>query len=192
MTGFEIYFKLGWQHILDPAAYDHLLFIVVVAAIFQFQDWKRVIGLLTAFTIGHSLTLAIATLDIFNIPSSIIEFLIPLSIFVTALYNLFISPSNKQISIASHYLIVLFFGFIHGMGFSNGLKALLGKESNIIESLFAFNLGIELGQIIIFLLFLMLSFVFINVFKLPFIKWRRLVSSIAAVLSLYLLWNSVV
>jgi len=132
--------------------------------------------------------LALAALKIIVLPPSIIEFLIPLSILLTALYNIF-QKEEKTTQWRWNYLLALFFGFIHGMGFSNFFSALLGKESHILGPLFAFNIGIELGQIGIIAVFLGLYFLIVDCFKLPQRFWAIGISCIAAVLASWILFN---
>ncbi len=157
MSSFELYFKLGLQHILDIKGFDHILFILALCAIYVARDWKKVLILVTAFTIGHSLTLALATFNIVKFRSEVIEFLIPATIAITALANLFKSrPSNGR-GLNSNYFFAGFFGLVHGLGFSNYLKALLGREASIWQPLLAFNLGLEAGQIVIVAAFLLVT-----------------------------------
>jgi len=144
------YFLLGFEHILDVQGYDHILFLVALCLPFVFKDWKKVLVLATAFTIGHSITLACVVYDLIKIDFRLVEFVIPITIALTALYDLI--NSKKQLGV--HYFWALFFGFIHGMGFSNFLKSAIipGEESQLVVQLLVFNLGIEAGQIIIVLL----------------------------------------
>ncbi len=198
MSIFELYFTLGWQHISDINAYDHILFIVALCACFQLKDWKQVAGLVTAFTIGHSITLALSTLNYVLIPSDLIEFLIPITIFITAIANLIGDwmahrrmQNHDHVTVGAplkrQYGFALFFGLIHGLGFSNYLKSLLGAENSIVQPLLAFNLGLEVGQLLIVLILLIVSYVLISVFKLPFRVWLWGISLITAVLSVYLM-----
>jgi len=166
MNSFDLYFKLGWQHIADWQGYDHILFVVVLCLRYVFADWKKVLFLVTAFTIGHSITLALSVLEVISFKQNLIEFLIPITIIITALSNLKVKKfvfKNKWNAI---YFLALFFGLIHGLGFSNYLKSLLGKGSNIVWELFAFNIGLEIGQLLIVTAGLLLSFVCLNVLKL--------------------------
>lgn len=166
MNSFDLYFKLGWQHIADWQGYDHILFVVVLCLRYVFADWKKVLFLVTAFTIGHSITLALSVLEVISFKQNLIEFLIPITIIITALSNLKVKKfvfKNKWNAI---YFLALFFGLIHGLGFSNYLKSLLGKGSNIVWELFAFNIGLEVGQLLIVSAGLLLSFVCLNIFKL--------------------------
>ena len=163
MSLFELYFKLGLQHIADLKGYDHILFILTLCAVYSLKEWKRVLVLITAFTIGHSLTLALATLDLIRVDGDVIEFLIPLTIFITALANLM--ARKQQVSPLHHYIkysAALFFGLIHGLGFSNYLRSLLGAERGLTLPLFSFNVGIEVGQIIIVSVIMVLTRVVVD------------------------------
>lgn len=157
MSSFQLYFKLGLQHILDLRGFDHILFVLALCAIYVARDWKKILILVTAFTIGHSLTLALATLDVIRIRSEVTEFLIPVTIAVTALVSIFKpKPSNGK-GVPLNYLFAAFFGLIHGLGFSNYLKDLLGRETSIWQLLLAFNIGLEVGQIVIVAVFLLVT-----------------------------------
>ena len=157
MTSFELYFKLGLQHILDLQGYDHILFIISLCAVYVARDWVKILLLVTAFTVGHSLTLALATFEIVQIRSEVIEFLIPVTIAFTALLTLIKPKPNSGKGIQLNYLLALLFGLIHGLGFSNYLRSLLGKEATIWPPLLAFNVGLEVGQIVILAAFLLIT-----------------------------------
>lgn len=189
MSQFELYFGLGKEHILDYAnGYDHILFVLALCAVYLIRDWKQILILVTAFTIGHSITLALATLNIISVSPVWVEFLIPLTIFTTAVSNLFRKEDILEPKlIQTNYLLALFFGLIHGMGFSNYLKALLGKEQNIVMQLLAFNLGLELGQIIIVALFLAVSFIAVNLAGANRRDWKMIISSAVAGIALMLM-----
>jgi hypothetical protein len=153
---FILYLQTGLKHILDPKGYDHILFVIALCAIYRISDWQKLLWLVTAFTLGHSITLALATLKIIRIHSEIIEFLIPITIIFTCIANFFYQSSgnyaqdkeNKRKDIL-RYVTTLFFGLIHGLGFSNFLISLLGRQANIGFPLFAFNIGLEIGQLVI-------------------------------------------
>lgn len=188
MSTFELYFVLGREHILDYAnGYDHILFVLALCAIYLVQDWKQVLILVTAFTIGHSITLALATLDIISVNSGWVEFLIPLTIFVTAVSNLFTKESVVPSIVQVNYLLALFFGLIHGMGFSNYLKSLLGSQENLAMPLFAFNVGLEFGQIIIVGLFMTVSFIAVSLGGVSRRDWKMIISSAVAGIALMLI-----
>ena len=185
---------LGWEHIKDITAYDHIVFIIALCAPYHWKDWKKILILLTAFTIGHSLTLAMSVLQIILVPSNTIEILIPITIMITAIYNVIKAQlsSRKQISEQSvqHrfiYGMALFFGFIHGLGFSNYLKELLGGEESILVPLLAFNVGLELGQILIAGIFFLLSYMFFELAKGTKRTWNVFVSGAAFGISLTIL-----
>jgi hypothetical protein len=189
MSEFGLYFDLGKDHILDYAnGYDHILFVVALCAVYVVADWKKILVLITAFTIGHSVTLALATFGIIAARIEWIEFLIPLTILITALSNIF--RANKSISgnkVQLNYLFALFFGLIHGMGFSNYLRSLLGKNSGIITQLFAFNIGLEVGQIIVVAIFMTIAFILLNLLRVNLWHWKLVVSSIVAVVALVIM-----
>ena len=178
MQEFWLYLDLGMDHILDTKGYDHILFVIALASIYVVRDWKKILILVTAFTIGHSITLALATLDVIGFNSELVEFLIPVTIFLTALANIFArSRTIKEHKMQANYILALFFGLIHGMGFSNYLRAILGKTSSIFVQLLAFNIGIEIGQIIIVLLFMIVAFIFVDIFRVSRRDWRLVISS---------------
>lgn len=192
MSEFSLYFGLGREHILDINGYDHILFVLALCALYSVHDWKKILILVTAFTIGHSITLALATLEIVNVDSAMIEFLIPLTIFVTATANLFRSEKAiNQGKVQLNYLFALFFGLIHGLGFSNFLRSLLGKDHSIISQLLAFNLGLELGQIIVVTLFLALSFILVDLAKVTRRDLKLVLSSAIAGVALVLMHDRV-
>jgi hypothetical protein len=188
MGEFQLYFGLGRDHILDYAnGYDHILFVLSLCAVYIVSDWKRILVLVTAFTIGHSITLALATLSILSVNSSLVEFLIPLTIFVTSFSNLFKKEKSSGGVIQANYLMALFFGLIHGMGFSNYLKALLGKDQSILSQLLAFNLGLEFGQIVIVGVFMAICFTLVDLMKVNRRDWKMVLSSAIAGIALVLI-----
>ncbi|QIA08410.1 HupE/UreJ family protein [Draconibacterium halophilum] len=184
MSLFEMYLKLGFKHIIDIHAYDHIVFVLVLCAGYYLNHFKKVLILITAFTIGHSVTLALSTLNIVNVSSDLIEFLIPATICVTAIANIlpFKAKNNRIV-----YILTLFFGLIHGLGFSNYLKELLGRESNILTPLLAFNIGLELGQILILAIYLALLFITVQLFRVKNDFWRTFVSGMAFGISVILM-----
>ena len=136
MQVFNVYVQLGFDHISNLAGYDHILFLIVLCAIYRVQEWKNILILVTAFTIGHSVTLALSSFDVFTIPSKIIKFLIPLTIFLTALHNVIrANPEKRKAKMKQNYAMALFFGFIHGMDFSNYFKVLLMDPASIVVPL---------------------------------------------------------
>ncbi|WP_009034985.1 HupE/UreJ family protein [Indibacter alkaliphilus] len=178
MGQFQLYFQLGIQHILDLAGFDHILFVVALCALYVLRDWKKIIILVTAFTIGHSITLALATLQLLKVNSDLIEFLIPLTIVITALSNIFKPKPSTGRGIQINYFFALFFGLIHGLGFSNYLRSLLGKEASIFQPLLAFNLGLEVGQLVIVAIFMTASSILIGIAGINRKDWTLVISAI--------------
>ncbi len=176
MNSFQLYFKLGLQHILDIQGFDHILFVLALCAVYVARDWKKILILITAFTIGHSLTLALATFNVIQVRSDVIEFLIPVTIAFTALATLFKPKPSTGRGIQLNYLFAVFFGLIHGLGFSNYLKALLGKETSIWQPLLAFNIGLEVGQIVIVASFLLITSL-VNLAGVNRKEWTLVVSA---------------
>ena len=189
MSEFELYFVLGKDHILDYAnGYDHILFVLALCAVYVIRDWKQILILVTAFTVGHSVTLALATLNMIAVSADWIEFLIPVTIFTTAISNLFRKEETfSATGIHTNYILALFFGLIHGMGFSAYLRALLGKDQGILTQLFAFNVGLEIGQIIIVGIFLAVSFIAITLSGINRRDWKLIISSAVAGIALMLM-----
>ncbi|MBC7851604.1 MAG: HupE/UreJ family protein [Chitinophagaceae bacterium] len=166
MEEFWLYFDIGRKHIADWEGYDHILFVVALCLSYTFADWKKLLILITAFTIGHSITLAVSALNYMNVPTNWIEFLIPVTIIITALSNLRVKETTKPGRFSPIYFLALFFGLIHGLGFSNYLKALLGRDENIITQLLAFNLGLEAGQLLIVAGILLITFLCTRVLRM--------------------------
>ncbi|MGZ5253163.1 MAG: HupE/UreJ family protein [Flavitalea sp.] len=157
MGEFWLYFGLGKDHIADLNGYDHILFVAALCLGYLLRDWKKILILVTAFTIGHSITLALSALNIVTVSIKWVEFLIPVTIVLTALFNTRSLNGFENRNMKVVYALTTFFGLIHGLGFSNYLKSLLGKDSSIFSQLLAFNLGLEAGQIIIVAIILLLS-----------------------------------
>ena len=192
MQPFQLYFGLGKDHILDYAnGYDHILFVVALCAVYVLRDWKKVLILVTAFTIGHSITLALATLNIITINSELVEFFIPVTILITAVSNLFRSEESiDNARVPLNYMFALGFGLIHGMGFSNYLREILGKSQSIMSPLLAFNLGLEFGQIIIVVLFMGVAFILVDLLGVNRRDWKMIVSSAIAGIAFILIKDS--
>ncbi len=178
MTDFWFYFTLGWEHIISWDALDHQLFILALSAIYLLKDWRQVLVLVTAFTIGHSLTLALTVLNVIHFPSDWTEFLIPCTIILTAVSNLFQKDFTPK-SIRINYFLALFFGLIHGMGFANKLRYIIAEDQSIGWSLFGFNVGLEAGQIAVVIGILLISFLFVQLIKVSRMKWVIFASAAA-------------
>ncbi len=180
MSEFHLYLKIGIEHIADLQSYDHILFIISLCVVYPIKYWMKILILITAFTIGHSLTLALATLKLITINTGLIEFLIPATIFLTAALNLLQKSDNFSSNLHKFkYLAALFFGMIHGMGFSNYLSSMLGDSGNLVAPLFSFNIGIEIGQIIIVLIITALSILVVDLLKTKRREWILVWSGVA-------------
>ena len=178
MNDFGIYFSFGLEHILTWEALDHILFVAALCLRYQFKDYKKIIVLITAFTIGHCSTLLLSSFNIISLKSNLIEFFIALTIICTAISNAFVKDVSRQKKFSFIYVMALLFGMIHGLGFAYGLKTILGKDQNIIIPLLAFNCGIEVAQIIVALVVLAVSYIFVSILKIPFRTWLLIISGI--------------
>lgn len=183
MNDFGFYFTIGWQHILSFDALDHQLFILALTVLYTLKDWKKVLILVTAFTIGHSITLALSTLNILTVPSQIIEFLIPCTIIITAAANI-TKPIWGHKSIQLNYFFAMFFGLIHGLGFANALQFMLAKDQSLGWSLLSFNLGLEAGQIAVVIILLLLAHLFLFYLNVNRRYWIVSISAIVLLVSL--------
>lgn len=177
---FIFYFTEGWRHIINIHALDHQLFILALTVIYTFKEWKRVLILVTAFTIGHSLTLALSVLDIFRLPSALVEVLIPITIILTAIWNITGYKKNKKFN--NNYFLALFFGLIHGLGFANALRMMLASDQSLLTGLLAFNLGLEAGQIIIVFLILTIILLLRSVAKIQ----QKIYIFVSSVITIFL------
>jgi len=169
---------MGLHHVLDFAAYDHILFLVVLAVVFSFKQWKKVLWLITFFTIGHTITLALSAYGILKVRMDIVEFLIPTTIFITAIVNILRAKKSSSEKDSINLFFALFFGLIHGLGFSNYFKMMVGREEDKLLPLLEFALGIEASQIIIVVSILFIGAVFQTIFKVNKRDWILVVSSI--------------
>ena len=197
MDDFLIYLRLGFDHITDPRGYDHILFVVALCAVYLIYEWRQVLILVTAFTIGHSITLALATLQLIHYKTALIELLIPITILLTAITNFFFEeeriwqyPKPGFFSRLWRYGLALGFGLIHGMGFSNYLRSLLGREADIVTPLLAFNVGLEIGQLVIVGAVLIVAYIMISILDVDQLRWTLIVSGIVAGLALSLIINN--
>ncbi len=195
MNDFLIYLRLGYDHITDPGGYDHILFVIALCAVYRIQQWRQVLILVTAFTLGHSITLALATLRLIHYSTDLIELLIPVTILITAISNFFFQDRSER-SMATtvtqpwRYGLALAFGLIHGMGFSNYLRSLLGREADILSPLLAFNIGLELGQLLIVSFVLAISYLLLNLARVAQLRWVLIVSGIVAGMATSLLLDN--
>jgi len=190
MNLFHLYLNLGIHHILNFEAYDHILFIITLVAVYQLKHWKKIIILVTAFTIGHTTTLALATLGILKVQATLVEFLIAVTIFLTSLSNLLQKSDNfsRRVHLFK-YSLALFFGLIHGLGFSSYLRSLLGGETSIVLPLFSFNLGVEIGQLVLVTVIILTNFLLIRLFSMRQHDWRLVLSGAGMGVSIILMGN---
>ena len=205
MSEFELYLRLGFEHISDLNGYDHILFVIALAAVYPLREWKHLLVLVTAFTIGHSVTLALSTLGWVNVDADLIEMLIPVTIFIIAALNIaerFAKDPEKALNRdwRARYALAIGFGLIHGLGFSNYLRAILGTEQSLVLPLFSFNVGLEIGQLVILVITFVVSGVVIGLanrlldrLERPTANtqrnWAALLSVVIAILSLTMIWG---
>jgi hypothetical protein len=191
MDDFTLYFKIGLHHVLDFSAYDHILFLIVLAVVFNFNQWKKVLWLVTLFTLGHSITLALSAFEIVRIQVDIIEFLIPLTIFITGLVNIITINKAPKENENINLLFALFFGLIHGLGFSNYFKMMVGREEDKLFPLVEFALGIEAAQIIIVLGVLSIGALILSIKKIKREYWILINSSIVILISIKMMFERI-
>lgn len=182
MSEFLTFIDLGFHHIADPKAFDHLLFIITLCAVYRWDEWRKILILITAFTIGHSLTLVLSGFNILKVPAELVELLIPVTILLTSIYNISTRRNTDEStfsrSVSLNYAMALFFGLIHGMGFANFFRALMGEGGSIITPLFSFNVGIELGQIMIVSVFFALYYAINRLMNFQHRDWNLYISGI--------------
>lgn len=188
MTTFQMYLQLGIEHITDLKGYDHILFLITLIAVYQIKHWKKILILITAFTIGHTISLIVASFNLVSIPRNWVEFLIPVTILLTALSNIIqLKADSSRGQQIFKYLMALGFGLIHGLGFSNYLKSLILNEDSLAGPLFSFNLGIEAGQLIIVGAFIFLGVITMDIFKAKPREWNLVFSGAGLGVSIILL-----
>lgn len=188
MQDLGFYFDIGWHHIMAWDALDHLLFVLALSAIYLAGNWKQVLVLITAFTIGHSITLALSVYDVIRVNGKWVEFLIPCTIIATALFNFF-QKDFKPRSLRLNYFLALFFGLIHGLGFANAIRFMLAKDQSIGWGLFGFNIGLEAGQIVVVFCILLLSYLVVDLIKLKRKWWVWLLSAVAFFIAMKMAWE---
>ena len=190
---FTEYLKLGMDHILDPNGYDHILFVTVLCSLYSPEEWKKLVILVTAFTLGHSLTLGLAAFEVVSFSSDVVEILIPVTIILTGLYNIIMTLTPKYVIGNFHinYILAAGFGLIHGLGFSTFFKAIMGRTEEITRPLFAFNIGVEAGQLIIVALILMIGYILLNIIKLKKPYWTLSISLLSIIVASHLLLQKI-
>jgi hypothetical protein len=166
LDNFYTWFVTGLTHITDPEAYDHILFLLALCITYTIGQWKSLLILVTAFTLGHCLTLALSVLNLIRVNNNLVEIMIPVTIILTCVYNIKNRNELRSRYIQTNYLIAFLFGLVHGLGFSSLIKSLLGPDQNILSPLFAFNLGLEAGQLIILAAIILFSVALTRFFKM--------------------------
>ena len=182
--------KLGTDHIVNFNDYDHILFVIIFSIPFMFKDWKRLLVLITLFTLGHTLSLMLGAYDIVDLIINVTSWLIPLTIFFAALYNIFTAGRPIKNRIYLIYSIILFFGFIHGLAYTNTFLGVVSSDENVFISIIEFAIGIEIGQLIIVVAVLILNFIFQSIFRFSNRDWVLVISSILLGLILPLIFKS--
>jgi hypothetical protein len=184
LNDFFIWFRTGFEHITDLSGFDHILYLFALCSIYTPKQWKGLLVLITAFTVGHSLTLALSVLGLIHFNVSLIEFLIPLTILFTCISNLYYRNDALTGNFRMNYLLTAGFGLIHGLGFSTLLRSLLGSAGKILSPLFAFNIGLEAGQLIIVAFIMVFSLALTGLLHLKRTNLNLIVSSIAGLIAL--------
>ncbi|MXW18622.1 MAG: HupE/UreJ family protein [Gemmatimonadetes bacterium] len=184
MSTFTVYLRLGFEHLLDLQGYDHILFLAVLCAAYTLARWRELLVLVTAFTIGHSVSLAVATLRLVRVDTGLVEFLIPVTIVATAVTNLAglrrEDPAEHKVAARPlRYALALVFGVVHGLGFSNFLRLALGEERSLFVPLLSFNIGLELAQIVVAVGVVAVALVAVRFLSLPQRVWTLLLSALA-------------
>ncbi|XCF06964.1 HupE/UreJ family protein [Tamlana crocina] len=183
--------EYGINHVLDINAYDHVLFLIVLTVPYLFRDWKRVLLLVTMFTLGHTLSLVLAAYGVVSVDAAMVEFLIPITIMVVALFNVFTSGKGAQREkVGVLFLSTLLFGLIHGLGFAREFRMLLGDSDNKLVMLLEFALGIELAQVIIVFIVLFLGYIVQTIFRFNKRDWIMVISAIVVGLVIPMILNS--
>ena len=179
MSEFWIYFEKGLRHVLDLFAYDHILFLLALTVPYAFKDWKRLLLLVSIFSVGHTLSMLLSVFGVIVIKGNLVEFLIPTTILVVAIFNLFTAgKSSKNESISVVAFVTLFFGIIHGLGFASYFKSILGgsPQSKLLP-ISEFALGIEASQIVVVFVVLILSYIVQTFFRFSKRDWTLVMSS---------------
>jgi hypothetical protein len=196
METLSFFFTQGWQHIADITAYDHILFVIALTSVYALRQWRTIIWLITAFTVGHSLALAMAMYDIFRLPVAFVEWLIPVTILLTCVVNI-ANATATQAQAQTHikpttnwalnkYILAVVFGLVHGMGFSNYLRHILAQEDNLFAPLVGFNIGLEAGQLLIVAVALLLNWLIVDKMRASLRDWIFVVSAAVAGIALVL------
>ena len=190
MQNLGFYFDLGWHHILAWDALDHLLFILALTAVYLLSDWKKVLVLVTAFTLGHAITLVLSIIDIVRVNDKLVEILIPVTIMITGGLNL-LAKDFSQRSLQRNYFLAFFFGLIHGLGYANAIRFIMAGGDGIGMNLLGFNIGLEAGQILVVLAILICSFILVDKAGLKRKWWVWGLSVFAMVMATKMVWERI-
>jgi len=191
LDSFLKFLELGLYHIISFKSYDYILFLVVLTVPYFFRDWKRLLLLVSSFTLGHTLSLLLGVYDIINLKANVTEWLIPFTIIIMAIYNVFTSgKASKYGNSVIIFSLVLFFGFIHGLGFANAFESLVSSSESTLLSVLEFAIGIEVGQFVIVFCILFFGFLGQTIFRFSLRDWVMVISSIVIGLMLPLIFNS--
>jgi len=189
---FYSYTKLGFQHIVDIESLDHILFVITLCAVYQLSEWRKIAIVITAFTLGHSITLVLAALKIIVPNRYLIELLIPVTILISGVFNLVSERFNiRSAKLYVKYAFALFFGLIHGMSFSSFFTDIMGDSSSIVFPLFSFNVGIELGQFFVILLYYSFVYTLYRLLKIEYSRFAWVFSVLGILVSFYLIFKRI-
>lgn len=190
MSTFILYFRLGYRHVLDIYGVDHMLFIVAIMSVFLLRDWRKALILFLFYVLGSSLSLSLSVNEIIRIDINIVDYLIPVTLLIAAVMNIFKKHESYTPRSVFRFIIIFIFGFIHGLGFADYLKDILGTDLNLALPIIGFNLGVELGLLLVALVFLMISWIFVNNLGVGRRDWNLVISSGIAGIALTLMFES--
>ncbi|MGD9327385.1 MAG: HupE/UreJ family protein [Cyclobacteriaceae bacterium] len=190
MSTFILYFRLGYRHVLDIYGVDHILFIIAIMSVFLLRDWRRALILFMFYVLGSSLSLSLSVNNIFQVDINIVDYLIPVTLLVAAVINIFKKSESYTPRSIFRFITIFTFGFIHGYGYADYLKDILGTDLNLAVPIIGFNLGVELGLLLVALVFLMISWIFVNNLGISRRDWNLVISSGIAGIALTLMFES--
>ena len=191
IDSFLKFLEFGLYHIVSFSSYDHILFLAVLTVPYAFKDWTRLLLLVSFFTLGHTLSLLLGVYDIINLKVNVVEWLIPFTIIIIALYNIFTAgKASKKSNPIIIVCLVLFFGLIHGLGFANSFETVVGSDQSTLLSIIEFALGIELGQFVIVFCVLFFGFLGQTIFRFSSRDWVMVLSAVVIGLMLPLIVDS--
>ena len=190
MSQFGLFYQLGRDFILDINSVDHILFMIALFAVYLIKDWRKVSIIVLSFTLGFSVTLILASFNVINIKRELVEYLIPVTIFVTAFSNVLKKQNTYyKKNLQSNYFLAAFFGLIHGLGFANYLQTVIIGEPTFIQT-FGYIIGIEIAHLIIVFLFLIVSFIFISILNVNRRDWNLVISSAIAGIAITIMFEA--